>query len=215
MSVEQDYYTLLNVDTFANDKELKQAFLKLAKIYHPDKNGGRTTKQFQNINLAYITLTDPDKRYVYDRIYMEKKEEKKQRLNLLFSNFTPCSENSVIYNTASGLGKGCLECIWGCTIVSMGTVAGIVVGIGGFILLATFCKSDNIPLITLLNPFVEGYCIAQRGADLGYSVITHSITCSWESLIYLYKNVNDAWENKRALKHTPVIIEGDEWTMLE
>jgi molecular chaperone DnaJ len=64
-----DYYETLGVSRTADEKELKSTFRKLAMKYHPDKNPGdaESEKKFKEINEAYETLKDPQKRAAYDR----------------------------------------------------------------------------------------------------------------------------------------------------
>lgn len=60
-----DYYKVLGVDKTASKEEIKRAFHKLAHKYHPDKKGG-DEKKFKEINEAYQTLSDDEKRSQYD-----------------------------------------------------------------------------------------------------------------------------------------------------
>ena len=62
----KNYYDTLNVSENASNKEIKQAFKKLAKEHHPDR-GGDTTK-FKEANEAYDTLKNPNKRQEYDTL---------------------------------------------------------------------------------------------------------------------------------------------------
>ncbi|MDQ0318337.1 molecular chaperone DnaJ [Pararhizobium capsulatum DSM 1112] len=67
--MKRDLYETLGVAKTADEKELKSAFRKLAMKYHPDKNPGdaESEKTFKEINEAYETLKDPQKRAAYDR----------------------------------------------------------------------------------------------------------------------------------------------------
>jgi curved DNA-binding protein len=59
------YYEILGVDRDATADNIKSAYKKLARLYHPDKKSGNTEK-FQEINTAYQTLSDTVKREQYD-----------------------------------------------------------------------------------------------------------------------------------------------------
>lgn len=62
----KDYYKTLGVEKNASKEDIKKAFRKLAHEYHPDKNNG-DDKKFKEINEAYTTLSDDQKRQNYDR----------------------------------------------------------------------------------------------------------------------------------------------------
>jgi curved DNA-binding protein len=66
----KDYYAALGVAKTASEKEIKQAFRKLARKYHPDVNPGDTAAEsrFKEINEAYEVLGDPAKRRKYDEL---------------------------------------------------------------------------------------------------------------------------------------------------
>jgi len=65
----KDYYAILGVSKTASPEEIKQAFRKLARKYHPDVNpdNKQAEAKFKEINEAYEVLSDPDKRKKYDQ----------------------------------------------------------------------------------------------------------------------------------------------------
>ena len=68
---KRDYYEVLGVDKTATDKEIKKAYRKLARKYHPDVVGEdekeEATEKFKEISEAYAVLSDEDKRHRYDQ----------------------------------------------------------------------------------------------------------------------------------------------------
>jgi DnaJ-class molecular chaperone len=66
----KDYYKILGVDKKASEKEIKSAYRKLARKYHPDVNPGDKTAEtrFKEINEANAVLMDPEKRRTYDTL---------------------------------------------------------------------------------------------------------------------------------------------------
>ena len=69
MADKRDYYEVLGVSKGASDAELKKAYRKLAKKYHPDTNPGdkEAEKKFKEASEAYAVLSDADKRRQYDQ----------------------------------------------------------------------------------------------------------------------------------------------------
>ena len=69
MAEKRDYYEVLGVSKTATDDELKKAFRKLAKQYHPDLHPGdkECEEKFKEVNEAYEVLSDKDKRARYDQ----------------------------------------------------------------------------------------------------------------------------------------------------
>lgn len=66
----KDYYKILDVERNASEKEMKRAYRRLARQFHPDVNPGKKKAEetFKEINEAYEVLSDPDKRAKYDQL---------------------------------------------------------------------------------------------------------------------------------------------------
>ena len=69
MAEKRDYYEVLGIGKNATDAEIKSAYRKLAKKYHPDLNPGDKTaeEKFKEVNEANDVLSDPEKRKRYDQ----------------------------------------------------------------------------------------------------------------------------------------------------
>jgi curved DNA-binding protein CbpA len=64
----KDFYSLLNIDKFADNETIHKAYKKLVLRYHPDKNlEFDSTNEFLKIHMAYKVLIDPKKRKEYDK----------------------------------------------------------------------------------------------------------------------------------------------------
>lgn len=62
----QDYYEILGVDRNATPEEIKKAYRKKARLLHPDYAGADSEEAFKDLSVAYETLSDPQKRQMYD-----------------------------------------------------------------------------------------------------------------------------------------------------
>lgn len=73
---KKDFYDELGVSKGADQDEIKKAYFKLAKKYHPDVNKTPEAKEkFSTINNAYETLSDDNKRRIYDQTGMTGDEQ--------------------------------------------------------------------------------------------------------------------------------------------
>ena len=69
-TTKKDYYEILGVKTSASADDIRKAFRKLARKYHPDVNPGdkAAEERFKAISEANDVLSDPKKRKIYDQV---------------------------------------------------------------------------------------------------------------------------------------------------
>jgi curved DNA-binding protein CbpA len=67
-----DYYAVLEVASTATSDEIKQAYRRLARLYHPDLNKQTEDTRIKRLNEAYAVLSDPLHRTTYDIQRLEK-----------------------------------------------------------------------------------------------------------------------------------------------
>jgi molecular chaperone DnaJ len=69
MAARPDYYKILGVGKNASEAEIKKAYRRLARQYHPDRNAGdkKAEERFKEVSQAHDVLSDPEKRKAYDR----------------------------------------------------------------------------------------------------------------------------------------------------
>lgn len=65
----KDYYSILGIKFPSSTAEIKNAYKKLAKLYHPDVNNIDTTSKMQEINEAYKILSNSKHKILYDKYY--------------------------------------------------------------------------------------------------------------------------------------------------
>jgi molecular chaperone DnaJ len=91
-----DYYGVLDIPASANQKEIKIAYRRLARKYHPDRNSKVSDDIMKNINIAFETLSDTQKRQEYDEKLKRSKSttvQKSQEDTFYYSN-----ENETAWN---------------------------------------------------------------------------------------------------------------------
>jgi len=87
----KDYYKILQVDSSAEQEEIKVAYRKLAQKYHPDHNRGEqwATKKFKEIEDAYETLSNPEKKKHYDEEWKSRNKSEDNNYETGMKSYAP------------------------------------------------------------------------------------------------------------------------------
>ncbi|MDG6221493.1 MAG: DnaJ domain-containing protein, partial [Candidatus Thermoplasmatota archaeon] len=97
---KRDYYEVLDVDKNASPEEIKRAYRKMAKRYHPDmnrENSKEAEEKFKEVSEAYEVLADADKRAAYDRYGFAGVSESFGDQGFTWDNFTHYGDISDIF----------------------------------------------------------------------------------------------------------------------
>lgn len=76
---DANYYEVLEISRYANQRDIKSAFRRLARRYHPDRNSTVSDDIMKNINIAFEILSDPGKRQQYDESLAGERPKKLDR----------------------------------------------------------------------------------------------------------------------------------------
>lgn len=76
---DANYYEVLEISRYANQREIKSAFRRLARKYHPDRNSTVSDDIMKNINIAFEILSDPGKRQQYDETLVVERPRQSDR----------------------------------------------------------------------------------------------------------------------------------------
>ena len=76
---DANYYEVLEISRYANQREIKSAFRRLARKYHPDRNSTVSDDIMKTINIAFEILSDPGKRQQYDETLVVERPRQSDR----------------------------------------------------------------------------------------------------------------------------------------
>jgi len=103
----RDYYEILGLPTDASSEEIKKAFRRLARQYHPDLNPGDETaeEKFKDLGEAYEVLSDPNKRSQYDQFSRFWKKKGFARKPAKAPSFRTTGDNDGTIRDRNGTGR--------------------------------------------------------------------------------------------------------------
>lgn len=103
MTARKDYYDVLGVKKSATEKEIKAAYRKLAKQYHPDANpSAEAKKKFEEIGEAYAVLSDAKKRQQYDQFGFAAFDSAAQDAGQGFHSYSDGNGHTYYYSGSGG-----------------------------------------------------------------------------------------------------------------
>ncbi|MFH1263686.1 MAG: DnaJ C-terminal domain-containing protein [Pseudomonadota bacterium] len=158
----KDFYKILGVDQSAGEGEIKKAYRKLAKQYHPDINPGNkgAEDKFKEITEAYAVLSDPQKRKQYDAVGPDGFDSGFDFSQFFGGGFRPRSGQRVYHFSGRGgdfnLDMGGLEDIFG----------SLFGGGGGF---QGFPQQERVPQAETYQLEVD-FLTAVRGGEVEVSI---------------------------------------------
>jgi DnaJ-class molecular chaperone len=138
----KNYYNILKVDRYADQKTIKESYKKLTLKYHPDVNDNKEDqKKYLSIQEAYSVLSDADKRIKYDELYdkaisnnnKRRKNGKKNHNNDTINLLKDIEDNFGIANKGANLLFGSLKSqplLSGTKLLLGGAAAGVGVNRG-------------------------------------------------------------------------------------
>jgi hypothetical protein len=165
----KNYYEILEVSIYATQEEIKKAYYKQTKKYHPDNNVGKdTTSIFQEINAAYNTLSDASKRKIYDQslnktnyqnkyysyknsnVYKRNYKEENNKSNSSSEEYKIFCEE---YNKYIDLLKKAVTSVYS-DLISLGLDMQIYIQKNK---LKNICNSENVEPLMVINYILETY----------------------------------------------------------
>lgn len=178
-----NYYEILEIDSNGSTQEIKKAYFKNAKKHHPDHNQGceiESAEKFKKIQEAYLILSDPFKRQIYNLQLIESEIifEQQQEINIFV--FFPNPQYSIFQNFAIGISQSFSGITLGSSAIILSGVAGIS-GIAWSVILST--QVSSLILMSFLP--TSAVAVSCYGAlpysslilmtFVGISFLTHSI----------------------------------------